>query len=61
MRNIRGEPRVRARIGEASVAAAARVVDPTAEPGLHAGVEAQSRQKYGWGDGLIVELALPMG
>ena len=61
VRDIRGEPRVRARVGGAAVAAVARVVDAAAEPDLHAAMEAQSRQKYGWGDGLIVELALPMG
>ena len=57
VRNIRAESRVRVRVGEARVAAVGRVVDAGAEPDLHAAVEARSREKYGWGDGLIVELA----
>jgi len=61
VRNIRGEPRVRVRVGEASVAVAARAVDAAAEPALQAAVEARSRQKYAWGDGLIVALASPAG
>ena len=50
------EPRVRVRVGEATLAAAPRAVDPTAEPNLHAAAQLLSREKYGWGDGLIVEL-----
>ena len=56
VRNIRGEPRVRVRVGEATFAAVAQVLDPTAEPDLHAAVQGLSCEKYGWGDGLIVEL-----
>ena len=56
LRNIQAEPLVRVRVGEAIVAAAARVVDPTAEPELLAAVQGRSCAKYGWGDGLIVEL-----
>jgi len=37
------------------------VVDAAAEADLHAALEAQSRQKCGWGDGLIVELGAPVG
>src|SRR5687768_7965249 len=34
----------------------ARVVDPAAEPELATAVSALMDQKYGWSDGLIVEL-----
>jgi len=56
VRNLRVEPRVRWRVGGASFAGRARVVDATAERGLTAAVRASSEQKYGWGDGLVVEL-----
>ncbi len=56
VRNIQAEPRVRVRVGEEGVAAQARLVDAAAEPDLHATVQGLSRAKYGWGDGLVVEL-----
>ena len=39
VRNIRAESRVRVRVGEAAVAAAAQVRDPTAKPDLQAAVQ----------------------
>ena len=35
----------------------ARIVDPTREPELAASVRTKMDDKYGWSDGLIVELA----
>ena len=40
--------------GKTSVA---RMVDARKEPGLAREIQARSTRKYGWGDGLIVELA----
>jgi deazaflavin-dependent oxidoreductase (nitroreductase family) len=56
VRNVQAEPRVRWRVGERALAGRARVVDPAAEPDLQAVVRAASEAKYGWGDGLVVEL-----
>lgn len=56
VRNLLADPRVRWRIAEATFPGRARVVDAAAEPCLARAVAAASRAKYGWGDGLIVEL-----
>jgi deazaflavin-dependent oxidoreductase (nitroreductase family) len=53
VRNLLAEPRVRWRVGERRFTGRARVVDgPVA-----VFVQALSAAKYGWGDGLVVELA----
>lgn len=57
MRNLRADPRVRWRVDGAAFHGRARVVDPAAEPDLHATVRQASESKYGWGEGLVVELA----
>jgi deazaflavin-dependent oxidoreductase (nitroreductase family) len=52
VRNLLAEPRVRWRVGERRFTGRARVVDgPVA-----VFVQALSAAKYGWGDGLVVEL-----
>ena len=56
VRNLRADPRVHVRVGDTAFAARARVVDAGAEAGLHAAVQTDSTTKYGWGDGLVVEL-----
>jgi deazaflavin-dependent oxidoreductase (nitroreductase family) len=56
VRNLRATPRVSVRVGRRSFAAQARVVDARAEPELARAVRKLSEQKYGWGNGLIVEL-----
>jgi deazaflavin-dependent oxidoreductase (nitroreductase family) len=56
VQNLLAEPRVRWRVVDATLAGHARVVRPATEPALHAAVQASSRDKYGWGDGLVVEL-----
>jgi deazaflavin-dependent oxidoreductase (nitroreductase family) len=56
VRNLRADPRVRWRVGARAFRGRARVVDPAREAELAATVRARSRAKYGWGDGLIVEL-----
>jgi hypothetical protein len=50
------EPRVTWRIGTEVHTGRARKVDAEAEPDLHATVRRLSVEKYGWGDGLVVEL-----
>jgi deazaflavin-dependent oxidoreductase (nitroreductase family) len=57
VRNILADPRVAWRVGDERFAGHARVIDPAREPELVAAVRALSVAKYGWGDGLVVELA----
>jgi deazaflavin-dependent oxidoreductase (nitroreductase family) len=57
VRNLRAHPSVTVRVAERTFPALARVVDGTAEPRLRDAVRDLSRTKYGWGDGLVVELA----
>jgi hypothetical protein len=47
---------VSVRVGDRRFAAHARVVDASAERLLCADVRTRSEAKYGWGDGLVVEL-----
>ena len=56
VRNLQVNPRVRWRVAEATFSGQARVVDATAEPELNEAVQALSHEKYGWGEGLVVEL-----
>jgi deazaflavin-dependent oxidoreductase (nitroreductase family) len=56
VQNLLRDPRVQVRVAEATFPARARVIDPAVEPELKAAVQARSRGKYGWGDGLVVEL-----
>ena len=57
VRNIRANPTVQVRLGDRQFAAQARVVEDDAEPELAQAVKALSDEKYGWSDGLIVEIA----
>jgi deazaflavin-dependent oxidoreductase (nitroreductase family) len=57
VQNVIAEPRVGWRVGDARLRGRARVVDPAAEATLTGAVQALSVAKYGWGDGLVVELA----
>jgi deazaflavin-dependent oxidoreductase (nitroreductase family) len=56
VRNLRADRRVRWRVGARAFTGRARVVDGVSEAALAATVRTRSRAKYGWGDGLIVEL-----
>ena len=56
VRNIRSQPHVRVRAGNAVFKAIARIVRDDLEPHLGATVKALFDAKYGWSDGLIVEL-----
>ena len=56
VRNIQSQPQVRVRVGDVEFNAIARVVHNGREPQLGATVKALFDAKYGWSDGLIVEL-----
>jgi deazaflavin-dependent oxidoreductase (nitroreductase family) len=56
VQNLAADPAVRARVGARSFRAHARVVDPVAERELVRAVRRLSEAKYGWGDGLVIEL-----
>ena len=56
VQNIRAHHDVRVRIGDEEFAGHARVVAPDTEPELDTQVQKLSREKYGWGDGLVVEI-----
>jgi hypothetical protein len=56
VRNIQPQPQVKVRIADAEFNAIARVVHNDREPQLTATVKALFDAKYGWSDGLIVEL-----
>jgi len=56
VRNILVNALVRWRVGDTSIAGRARLIDPAAEPDLNGTIQALSQEKYGWGDGLVVEL-----
>ncbi|HXX28952.1 MAG TPA: nitroreductase family deazaflavin-dependent oxidoreductase [Terriglobales bacterium] len=54
--NLRANPQVQVRLGSRKLLAQARVLSAELEPDLYHAVEALSREKYGWGEGLPVEL-----
>jgi deazaflavin-dependent oxidoreductase (nitroreductase family) len=57
VQNILSEPAVRARVGRRSFRGRARVVDARSERDLVTAIRARSEAKYGWGAGLVVEVA----
>jgi deazaflavin-dependent oxidoreductase (nitroreductase family) len=56
VRNIQSQPRVNVRLGDAAFDAIARVMHNDGEPQLAATVKALFDAKYGWSDGVLVEL-----
>ena len=56
VRNLRAKAAVSVRVGRRRFPGRARVVDAAAEPRLHAAVRKTSEKKYGWGDGLVIEI-----
>ena len=56
VRNTQSQPQVKVRVGDAEFDAIASVVHNNREPHLTATVKALFDAKYGWSDGLIVEL-----
>jgi deazaflavin-dependent oxidoreductase (nitroreductase family) len=60
VQNLRANPQVHIRIAGSSKEGTARVMDAKAERTLWRKIQALSEKKYGWGDGLIVEIT-PVG
>ena len=56
MRNIQSQPQVKVRVGDAAFDAIVRVMHNDREPQLAATVKALFDAKYGWSDGVLVEL-----
>jgi deazaflavin-dependent oxidoreductase (nitroreductase family) len=54
--NLRANPEAQVRVAGKNFSARARLVSPETEPELHRAIADLSREKYGWGDGTIVEL-----
>jgi deazaflavin-dependent oxidoreductase (nitroreductase family) len=54
--NLRAEPRAQLRLGSRTILAEARVLSAKAEPDLYREIQDLSREKYGWGEGLPIEL-----
>jgi deazaflavin-dependent oxidoreductase (nitroreductase family) len=56
LQNLRADPQAQIRVGGKSFAANARFVTRESETELHRTIADLSSQKYGWGEGTIVEL-----
>jgi deazaflavin-dependent oxidoreductase (nitroreductase family) len=56
VQNIERNPRVQVRVGGSERDATARVLDETADREVWTLAQELARQKYGWGDGLPVEI-----
>ena len=54
VQNLQADPRVQVRVAGKKFAARAASIPPETE--LHRVIQEQSRNKYGWGDGVVVEL-----
>ena len=57
VQNLLVNPQVRWRVEDVNFTGRARVIDPATEPELNEAIRTLSSKKYGWGDGLVVELA----
>ena len=57
VQNLRTDPRVTVRLGKRVFPASARVVDEPTATVLRDDVRRRSEHKYGWGDGLVIELS----
>jgi len=56
VQNLIADPTASVRVGRQRFRARARVVDARREPALAHTVKKLSEKKYGWGNGLVVEL-----
>lgn len=56
VQNLRAEPEVQVRMAGKTFPCRARIVSSESDVDLHRSVLALSREKYAWGDGLVVEL-----
>jgi deazaflavin-dependent oxidoreductase (nitroreductase family) len=57
VRNIQCDPKIKIRIGKREWRATGRVLDPEADGEQWELAQELSRRKYGWGDGLPVEVS----
>jgi deazaflavin-dependent oxidoreductase (nitroreductase family) len=57
VRNIAKDPRVRVRLGDRKFEATARALDSERDADAWRRAQELAREKYGWGDGLPVEIA----
>ena len=57
VQNLRASSEVQVRVDGKTFDAKARVIAEEGEPKLHRAIQERSRKKYGWGEGLVVELA----
>jgi deazaflavin-dependent oxidoreductase (nitroreductase family) len=57
VRNIEKNPRVRVRVGDRSFEATARALDRERDADAWKMAQDLEREKYGWGDGLPVEIS----
>ena len=57
VQNLRTDPHVTVRVGERAFPTNARIVDAASDSGLGDDVRVRSEHKYGWGDGLVIELS----
>jgi deazaflavin-dependent oxidoreductase (nitroreductase family) len=58
VRNLLEHQEAQVRVAGRSFGVRARLVSPETEPELHRTIADLSREKYGWGDGTVVELEL---
>ncbi|MCI0488498.1 MAG: nitroreductase family deazaflavin-dependent oxidoreductase [Blastocatellia bacterium] len=56
VQNILRNPRVKVRLGDREFEATARVLDPESDAELWQRAQQLEREKYGWGEGLPVEI-----
>jgi len=56
VRNIERNPRVQVRVGDRAFTATARALDSKRDAPLWKRAQDLEREKYGWGDGLPVEI-----
>ncbi|MFY9555856.1 MAG: nitroreductase family deazaflavin-dependent oxidoreductase [Blastocatellia bacterium] len=61
VRNILENPRVRVRLEDQTFEATARVLDEQADREAWITAQQRAREKYGWGDGLPVEIVRDTG
>jgi deazaflavin-dependent oxidoreductase (nitroreductase family) len=56
VQNLQADPEVQVRVGEKQFHAQARILKPETDPETHQTIQQLSQEKYGWSEGLIVEL-----
>src|SRR5262245_21922217 len=61
VQNIASNPRVRVRIGDRDLEATARILDPEQDRDVWQRAQRLAEEKYGWGDGLPVEITPDQG